>query len=79
MKKKTLVTWIYRKHGGWWYNLDNNGEGRAINFPIKIKPLLSWTPKRYVVQNGKLMQAERTPVEKAKIHFARRACSAETL
>ena len=63
----------------WWYHLDSNGEGRAISFPIKIKPVLLWSPKRYIVQNRELMQAERMPIEKAKIHFSRRACSAETL
>ena len=57
----------------WWYHLDSNGEGRAISFPIKIKPVLLWSPKLYIVQNRELMQAERMPIEKAKIHFSRRA------
>ena len=63
----------------WWYYLDHNGEGRAINFPMKIKPVLLWSPRHYNVQNRDVMEAERMPIEKAKIHFSKRACSADTL
>ena len=63
----------------WWYYLDHHGEGKAIQFPIKMKSVLSWTPKRFVFKDGLLKQAKRLPIEKAKIHFCRRACNVQTL
>lgn len=38
----------------WWYYLDCHGQGRAINFPIKVKPVLSWTPRHFISNNSKL-------------------------
>ncbi|KAK2550529.1 hypothetical protein P5673_028728 [Acropora cervicornis] len=32
----------------WWYYLDEHGEGRAVDFPIKIKPLLTWSPAHHI-------------------------------
>ena len=29
----------------WWYCLNNDGEGIAIDFPVKAKPILSWSQK----------------------------------
>ncbi len=63
----------------WWYYLDKNGEGRAISFPIKMKPILSWTPKHFCFENGDLKQKARLPIEKLRVHIARQACCAETL
>ena len=63
----------------WWYFLDKNGEGRAIGFPIKIKPLLLWTPKKFIFNNGEIKQEKQVPVEKAKFAFTRRACTIKTL
>ena len=51
----------------WWYYLDLHGEGKAIDFPLKMKPVLSWTPIQYIKEKGKLKKAPRAPVEKLKI------------
>ena len=32
----------------WWYILDENGQGSAIDFPLKMKAALSWTHEHYV-------------------------------
>lgn len=63
----------------WWYYLDHHGEGKAINVPIKMKSILSWTPKRFIFEDGQLKQAKRLPIERVKIHFCKRACNVETL
>ena len=59
----------------WFYTLNQHGEGIAIDFPIKAKTVLSWTPLNYVGKNGKLDIAPRIPIEKIKIEFAKRACN----
>ena len=33
----------------WHYCLNVYGEGTAVNFHLKMKPLLSWIPSHYVV------------------------------
>ena len=35
-----------------------------MDFPLKMKPLLSWTPVQYIKENGMLKQAPQAPVEK---------------
>ena len=45
----------------WWYYLDLRGQGKAVDFPSKMKPLLSWTTVQKIKENGMLKQA---PVEK---------------
>ena len=32
----------------WWYYLDEHGEGKAVHFPIKIKPVLIWSPVHHI-------------------------------
>ena len=63
----------------WWYYLDIHGEDRAVDFPIKFKPVLSWTSAYYIFQNGQLKQARMSPIEKIKVHFSKKACSTETV
>ncbi|CAB4012183.1 Hypothetical predicted protein [Paramuricea clavata] len=63
----------------WWYYLDHHGEGKALNFRIKMKSILSWTPKRFIFEDGQLKQAKRLPIIRVKIHFCKRACNVETL
>jgi hypothetical protein len=59
----------------WFYTLNAHGEGMAIDFPIKAKPVLSWTPSKFVEKNGKLVKGERMPIEKIVIVFVKRACN----
>ena len=42
----------------WWYILDKNSEGYAIDFPMKMKPLLTWTTANYIWKNNRY--AKRT-------------------
>ena len=32
----------------WWYYLNEHGEGNAVDFPIKIKAVLSWSPAHFI-------------------------------
>ena len=61
----------------WWYYLDLHGGGKAIDFPLKMKPVLSGTPIQYIKEKGKLKKAPRAPVEKLKIHICKRAINSE--
>lgn len=53
-----------------WYYLDQHSQGKAVDFPIKIKPVLSWFPVHYVRREGKLVKASRFPVEKLCLTIA---------
>ena len=33
--------------GNWWYNLDGDGNGISVDFLLKAKPMLSWSPKNF--------------------------------
>jgi hypothetical protein len=63
----------------WWYYLDQHGEGKALDFPIKIKPIVSWSPIQYIVKSGKFVKASRFPVEKLCITIAKRACNIDNI
>lgn len=59
----------------WWHSLDANGQGTTIDL-LKMKAVLSWTPKHFVKKKKKiekLLKGPRAPIEKLKIHFAKRA------
>lgn len=63
----------------WHYCLNADGEGAAIDFPLKAKPVLSWTAKHYYQYQGQLKLAPRVPIEKICIEFAKRACNVTNL
>jgi hypothetical protein len=63
----------------WYYCLNEHGEGKGIDFPIKAKPRVSWSPSRYCKMNGKLQKAPRMPIEKVSLHFVRKACGIQNL
>ena len=56
----------------WWYHLNSNGQGTAIDFPIKMRSILSWTPAHFVKESGKLKKGPVAPIEKLKLHFEKR-------
>ena len=60
---------------GWDHCLDTNGDGIIIKYPIKIRSLLSWSPKVSVIQNGILTPAPRMPQEKLLVDFIRQPFS----
>ena len=45
----------------------DKGEGRNINFPVSLKPVLRWSKRHYVCSDGKLTDAPRMPVEHLKV------------
>ena len=63
----------------WFYVLNQHGEGMAVRFPIKAKAVLSWTPSRFVRNNGTLEPAQRIPLEKIIIDFRKRACNIDNI
>ena len=58
----------------WWYYLNQLGEGVAVDFPIKIKPVLTWSPVQHVKKAGKLVKASQFPIEKLCVTVVKRAC-----
>ena len=60
---------------GWDHCLDKNGDGVVIKFPVKIRTLLSWSPKVLIIQNGILRSAPRMPQEKLLVDFVRQPFS----
>ncbi|KAK2547465.1 hypothetical protein P5673_032547 [Acropora cervicornis] len=63
----------------WWYYLDEHGEGRVVDFPIKIKPLLTWSPAHHIKRAGRLVKAPRFPIEKLSVTMVKRACNLQNL
>lgn len=65
----------------WWYFLNRDGEGQAVQPPLKIKPVLSWTPAVQVFTEGKLLPSPRIPLEKLPVcvDILRRPCGVENL
>lgn len=59
----------------WWYQLNEHGEGHAIQPPIKIKPILSWSPKKQIMEDNKLCKAPRLPIEKLCVDLLKRPCN----
>ncbi|XP_028404815.1 uncharacterized protein LOC114527383 [Dendronephthya gigantea] len=64
----------------WDYYLDELGQGVAVDFPVKLKPILKFHPKRYIVGNkGALEKGPLIPLEKISMSVNRKAASiAET-
>lgn len=58
----------------WYYYLNELGQGIAVSFPLKLKPVLKFSKKRFIFSNGKLKQAPMSPVENVIITVNRRAC-----
>ena len=63
----------------WWYNLDGDGNGTAVDFPIKAKPTLSWSPKKFLKTDGGMVEAKRYPIEKVSLTIIRKSCTAEQI
>ena len=63
----------------WCFILNQHGEGVSIDFPLKAKPLVSWTPLKYIVKSGKLVMAPKMPIEKVVFSFAKQACNMDNI
>ncbi len=55
--------WFKTLPNHWWYCVDKHGEGKAVDFPIKIKAVLSWSPVQHISKSGKLIKAPRYPAK----------------
>ena len=63
----------------WWYFLNQLGEGKKIDFPMKVKAVIAWSPKKHVVSGATLTEAPQFPIEKLSIYFARLPCNQTNL
>ena len=63
----------------WWNYLNDHGQGQAVKPPLKIKPVLSWTPATQVFKDGKLIVRKRMPIEKLCVNILRRPCDTTNL
>ncbi|XP_068681258.1 uncharacterized protein [Montipora foliosa] len=63
----------------WYCYLDQLGQGATIDFPLKLKPVLRFSKKRFIVLKGEIKQAPLIPVEKLIIVVNRRACDGSTV
>ena len=65
----------------WYYYLNQHGEGRAVNFPIKVRPFLSKSSAKYFVvgDNGTLNRAPILYNEKLSVYFVKRACNTNNI
>ena len=53
LEKNDLERLKYLPHQ-WWSYLNVHGEGLSIDFPMKIKQLLTWSAAHYCKRDGKL-------------------------
>lgn len=63
----------------WHYFMNEHGEGRTIDFPIRAKPCLGKSSKRWVIREGKLCEAPVTPIETVAWFIPRRPCNANNI
>lgn len=64
---------------GWWYYLNEHGEGKKVDFPMTIKPAIGWSPKKHVLNGKKIVPGPRFPVQKLIVSFARLPCNEKNL
>ena len=58
----------------WYYYLNQLGQGVAISFPLKLKPVLRSSKKRFIISASEVKQAPMFQVENLIITVNRRAC-----
>lgn len=63
----------------WWYTVDKHGEGYAIDFPMKIKPLPTSTTSSCIWKNNSIVDGPRMPIEKLCIVIVKRPCNIDSL
>ena len=77
-EKDDLIRFRYLPED-WWYCINSNGEGVAVDFPLKARPVLSWSQQKFTVKDGKLVKAARFPIEKVCLTLIRKACNTENI
>ena len=63
----------------WDIVLDRVGDGVMVKYPIKIRVLLSKSPKRYNKINGTLQESRRMIIEKLSMDFVRQPVTVPTV
>ena len=58
---------------------DAHGQGKAIDFPLKMKVYVWNSPKHFIVKVGKLIQAPTIPLEVVSLTINTKTCSKEYL
>ena len=61
------------------YYLNELGQGIAIDFPVKLKSILSFGKKIYLVKNGNINLAPSPPIDKVVIFVNRKACDSNNI
>lgn len=55
----------------WDRVMDSIGDSLAIDFPIKLRPFLSWSPKTYELRDGQVIPSPRYRPEKLSISMCK--------
>ena len=63
----------------WWYFLNQHGEGKKVDFPMKIKAALDWSPKKFISDGKKVLPGPRFPIERLSVCFARLPCNEKNI
>lgn len=63
----------------WDVVLDVNGDGVMIKYPVKVRTLLTKSPKSYTIINGTLQESRRMVIEKLAIDFVRQPSTVPTV
>lgn len=64
----------------WWYVANENGDGIQIDFPMKAKPVLSWSPKVFIKgASGNMVAAKRFPREKICLNIIRKPFNVDNI
>jgi hypothetical protein len=65
--------------GDWDEIADSIGDGLKIDFPVKVRPFLSWSPKTYILKDGQVVVRPRYLPEKLSISICKNAFSLQLL
>ena len=60
---------------GWHRLIDSIGDGVQIDFPVKVRLFLSWSPKTHSLTGESITPCPRYRPEKLSISFCKAACS----
>ena len=64
----------------WWYVANEDGDGVQVDFPIKAKPVLSWSPNAFIKDgSGNMVLAKRFPRGKICINIIRKPVKMDTV
>ena len=66
--------------GGWFYCLDQRGDGSEVDFPIRTKPLLRKSTSHYILDEARVLAPAPQYIEEVvTFYMTRNPCSKATL